>query len=152
MVHRQARIGYRDHVLRSVPSYSRIDGRCLNLITISAGTGVGGFVFPFVMKALIKRFGYKIGMCCVVGLSAQVEGRACVYCRPRRPPPTPLLAGSASHSSCLGSPCANPVRWTGHTLGRVCSVPSRGPFVAVEPSSSTFCGGRRFTLLSATTS
>jgi hypothetical protein len=33
-----------------------------------SGTGVGGFVFPFVMKALIEKFGYKVGMCCVVGL------------------------------------------------------------------------------------
>jgi hypothetical protein len=29
-------------------------------------------VFPFVMKALIEKFGYKVGMCCVVSPVPQV--------------------------------------------------------------------------------
>lgn len=52
------------------PSHFAAPGLVQNLfrsfLGCGAGTGVGGFVFPFVMKALIEKFGYKVGMCCVV--------------------------------------------------------------------------------------
>ncbi|KAG7528275.1 hypothetical protein FFLO_06279 [Filobasidium floriforme] len=50
-----------------------------------SGTGVGGFVFPFVMSGLIERFGYKAGMCGVAGGYAVMGGIALAFIKPRVP-------------------------------------------------------------------
>lgn len=76
-------------------------------------------MFPFVMKALIEKFGYKVGMCCVVGLvswlmysagDGVINPSSFGRFEPSRPSHSPSSAGRPFRSSNLVSPSAYPVQ------------------------------------------
>lgn len=52
-----------------------------------AGTGAGGTVFPFMIQALIARFGYKAALVSVAIGFALLGGVSLVWIRPRIPIP-----------------------------------------------------------------